>query len=223
MNFSAAYLIRNGDGMKKITKSKQEQGKYVYCIIKSCGESKSFGNIGFGDEEVYTIDYKEFSPIISVAPLKNYQIDNDDEIEIHTKVVKSIMKEHSVIPVAYGMVFKNRILINAAMKAGNKAMKKALTIVENKVELGVKVIVPKEQENYEKTEQCKQEFMEDLKKIAFDSKDLKLFSKHLILNTSFLVEKDKISSFSDEIAELKNKYDNLKIRFLHLRYKVHLC
>jgi hypothetical protein len=187
-------------------------GLYVYCIIKSDGGKKSFGNLGFGEGEVYTIEYRDFAPVVSTAPVKKYEV-NEEEVGIHKNIVERVMKEHSVIPVAYGMVFKNKKLIAVAMSAGYKAIRKAMQAIENKVELGVKVIQPKDAELDGKTGQCRQDFLERLKMIASDSKELKLFSERLVLNASFLVARDKIDEFSSEVESLRNKYDCLKTQY----------
>lgn len=191
-----------------------QNGRYVYCIIKVQEEPESFGNIGFQGKEVYTVKYKEFSPVVSDVPVKKYDIDNEEDIKTHTYVVNEVMKKYSVIPVAYGMVFKNKKLVDISMRSGYKAMKKAMKIVDNKVELGVKIILPQDFDgDLQKVEQCKSEFSNSLKQIAFDSKNLNLFSKRLIMNGSFLVEKDKIEAFSDEVERLRTKYDSFKVRY----------
>lgn len=191
-----------------------QNGKYVYCIVKAQDEQESFGNIGFQGKEVYTIKYKEFSPVVSDAIFKKYDIGDEEDIKTHTLVVNEVMKKYSVIPVAYGMVFKNKKLVEISMRSGHKAMRKAIKIVDNKVELGVKIILPKDFDgDMQKAEQCKSEFSKSLKQIAFDSKDLNLFSKRLIMNGSFLVEKDKIGAFSDEVERLTTKYDSFKVSY----------
>ncbi len=187
-------------------------GLYVYCVIKSNGEKKNFGNIGFDGNEVYTLDYKEFLPVVSIAPVKKYEA-NEEEIEIHNNTVQVVMKDHSVIPVAYGMVFKNKKLITIAMSAGYKAIKKAMQVIDNKIELGVKVIMPKDAVLNGTREQCRSDFHEALKKIASDSKELKLFSERLVLNASFLVARDRINEFSGEVGNLAKKYDYLKTQY----------
>lgn len=190
----------------------QESGRYVYCIIKSPPEKKSFGSIGFGGEEVYTLEYKEFAPVVSNSPVKKYEV-SEEEVLLHRKVVELVMREHSVLPVAYGMVFKNKKLLLLAMSAGYKAMKKAMQAVDNKVELGVKVFLPKEASKQDGNESCKSDFLEALKKKASQSKELKLFSERLAVNASFLVDRDKIDDFSGEVEQLGNKYAHLKTQY----------
>ncbi len=189
----------------------RENGRYVYCIIKS-GEKKSFGGIGFGGEQVYTLEYKDFAPVVSNAPVKKYQV-NEEDVELHRNVVDRVMKENSVLPVAYGMVFKNKKLLLVAMSAGYKAMKKAMKEIDNRVELGVKVFLPKEALHWNGNEKCKSDFLEALQKIAVQSKELKLFSERLIFNASFLVDRDKIDNFSGEVEQLGNRYANLKTQY----------
>ena len=191
---------------------KEESGRYVYCIMKSPGEKKSFGNIGFGGQEVYTLEYRDFAPVMSNAALKKYDA-IDEEVELHRKVVEQVMKGHSVLPVAYGMAFKNKKLLLIAMSVGYKAMKKAMNEVDNRVELGVKLFLPKENATWDGKEECKSVFLETLKKKAVQSKELKLFSERLILNTSFLIDRDKINDFSSEVEQLGNKYQNIKIQY----------
>lgn len=190
----------------------EQDGKYVYCIIKSLGEKKSFGNIGFGGKEVYTLEYKDFAPVVSSTPMKKYEV-SEREVEIHKKVVEQVMKEHSVLPVAYGMVFKKKKLILWAMGAGYKAIRKAMQIVDNRVELGVKVFLPKEASQWNGKEKCRSDFLENLNKIAADSKELKQFSERLALNAAFLVDRSKIDEFSWEEEKLADKYKDLKIQY----------
>ncbi|HII80499.1 MAG TPA: GvpL/GvpF family gas vesicle protein [Methanosarcina sp.] len=190
-----------------------ENGIYVYCVIRTPGETKNFGNIGFGGKEVYTIDYKEFSSVASVAPLKKYDMENEKEIETHQNVVKMVMMEHSVIPVAYGMVFKSRKLVLASMKVAQKAMKKTLNVVEGKVELGIKILNQQGQASQLDTGSCVEEFEKELGKLSSDSKKLTLFSKRLLMNTAYLVEKDRVDAFSDAVEALETKYKPLNIQY----------
>ncbi len=192
--------------------SGEDSGRYVYCIIKSQGEKKSFGSIGFGGEEVYTLEYKDFAPVVSNAPMKNYEA-NEEDVELHTKVVEHVMKEHSVLPVAYGMIFKNKKLLLISMSAGYRAMKKAMLLIDNRIELGVKVFLPKDVALWDEKDKCRADFMEALKKSTAQSKELKLFSERLILNASFLVDRDKIDEFSKEVETLGNKYSHLKTQY----------
>ena len=189
-------------------------GKYVYCVIPHLNERESFGNLGFDAEEVYTLDYRDLSTVVSDVTYRDYAVD-EQEVEIHRNVVEQVMREHSVIPVAYGMAFKSKKLLQIAMSAGYQAMQKALPIVDSKVELGIKVFLPKDLEHMDFTrrEEISTNFRDNLLAVSSDSKKLKLFSDRLILNSSFLVDKGRMDEFSDQVGQLTEKYNNLKVQY----------
>jgi len=190
-------------------------GKYVYCIIPSpIKERKSFGNIGFDASEVYTMDYRDLSPVVSDVTYRDYAA-VEQEVEIHRNVVEQVMREYSVIPVAYGMAFKSNKLLQIAMSAGYQAMQKALPIVDGKVELGIKVFLPKDLEpmNSAQREECSADFLQNLLAVSSDSKKLKLFSERLILNSTFLVDKSTMDEFSSQVGKLQEKYHEMKVQY----------
>ena len=190
-------------------------GKYVYCVIPfPIKERKSFGNIGFDASEVYTTEYRDLSPVVSDVTYRDYAA-HEQEVEIHRNVVEQVMKEHSVIPVAYGMAFKSKKLLQIAMSAGYQAMQKALPIVDGKVELGIKVFLPKDLKplNSAQKEECSTNFLESLLAISSDNKKLKLFSDRLILNSTFLVEKSCMDEFSLQVGRLQEKYHEMKVQY----------
>jgi hypothetical protein len=190
-------------------------GKYVYCVIPSpIKERKSFGNIGFDASEVYTMDYRDLSPVVSDVTYRDYAVD-EQEVEIHRNVVMQIMREYSVIPVAYGMAFKSKKLLQIAMSAGYQAMQKALPIVDGKVELGIKVFLPKDLEpmNSAQKEKCSADFLQSLLAVSSDSKKLKLFSERLIFNSTFLVDKSTMNEFSSQVGKLQEKYHEMKVQY----------
>jgi len=191
----------------------QSKGKYVYCVIKNPSEQKSFGNLGFDGGEVYTMDYKDFAPVVSDATVREYAVDEGD-VWVHRHVVDEVMKGHDVLPVAYGMIFKNRKLLMIAMGAGHTAMAKASDVVSGKVDLGIKVFIPKDVRDWNgKSADCRKDYLESLQGLAMDSKELKLFSERLVVNAAFLVDRSKIDDFSAKVGDLASKYGEAKTQY----------
>lgn len=200
--------------LKPEKKTPESLGKYVYCVIPYLKERESFGNLGFNAEEVYTLDYRDLAPVVSDVTYRDYAVD-EQEVEVHRKVIEHVMQEHSVIPVAYGMAFKSKKLLQIAMSAGYQAMQKAEQVVDGKVELGIKVFLPKDQENMSSTtrEEVSSDFLQCLKAASADFKNLKLFSDRLVMNNAFLVDKNSIDNFSDQVGLLKEKYNSLMVQY----------
>lgn len=189
-------------------KKNAQKGLYVYCVIRS--EDAEFGPIGFGGSEVHTIEYRDLCPVVSEADLKEYDVDEKD-VETHRRVVRRVMEEHDVLPVAYGMVFKGRKNLAVAMSAGYAAMKKAWPVVEGRVELGVKVIKPKDANG--QYEEMRREIVECLSAASVDFKNLPLFSDRLLLNTAFLVERSRIEEFSRRVSAFIEEQSDLRINY----------
>jgi len=194
-------------------------GEYLYCIIARKDAPKEFNIKGINHNDVRAIFYRDLAAIISEAPLKEYE-PNEENTAKHKEVALEILKDRTVLPVAFGMVFKKRGILTSTMGRVYFVLKKSLKLIDNKIELGVKAIFPKnfEELNNEKTieefrEKYKKEFIEKLGKVSVESKEGKLFSKRLALNISFLVDKNNIDKFSEILGKIDDKYKDLKIQY----------
>jgi len=197
-------------------------GEYVYGVILSKDTPKEFQIKGMEGNPVYPLKYKTLTAMASKATMREFK-PTDENVEIHKKVELAILKQCSVLPVAYGMVFKDRGIVLGTMKKVYPLLWKSLKRVENKVELGIKAIVPKEKKELEKLlngksveefgKECEAEFIESFGDIATSVKKDKLFSERLICNQSFLVEKDRVDEFTEKVEELRKKFNALKIQY----------
>lgn len=197
-------------------------GKYVYCIIARKEAPKTFDVKGIDDKEVYTINYNDLTAVVSEAPVKEYE-PNEENIAKHKEVSLAVLKNHTVLPVAFGMVFKNKGILTSTMRKVYALLKRNLRLIDNKIELGVKAIFPADEEGLknllkgktveEFRKEYESEIVETLGKAAVESSKGKLFSEKLALNLSFLVNKDKMDEFSKTLGELNDKYPTLKIKY----------
>ncbi len=187
--------------------SAKEEGKYVYCIIKGSGKALSFGICGIEpNSKIYTIPYKDILAVVSDTDKTNYLL-TEDNIRMHNKVTEFVMERHPVIPMAFGMAFKNKEILFSVLEKSYDAIKKSLALFDGKIELGVKIVMSKDMMELLDTErktQISSHIFESLKGKSAESVNNKLFSERLLLNASFLVEKDKVEHFSEEVDKLKD-------------------
>ncbi len=68
-----------------------------------------FGPIGIGSEpaEVHTVNYKDIAAVVSDTPLEVYDPTRENVLA-HERVNETVMREHTVIPMSFGTVFKTR-------------------------------------------------------------------------------------------------------------------
>src|SRR3990167_5739658 len=121
------------------------RGRYVYCVIRSTQPLK-FGAIGMDEQwaDVYTINYKDMAAIVSdvpIAPLDSTR----ENVLAHERVNETVMREHTVIPMSFGTIFKTREDILELLRSAYEAFADVLNKMQNKLEFGLKVLWDRDQ------------------------------------------------------------------------------
>jgi len=114
------------------------EGRYVYCIIPG-GETRSYGGIGIGNrgDEVYTVNYRDLSAVVSATPVVEYE-PCEENVLAHEGVVEELLKETTVLPLKFSTVFSSEEQLKAALWRLYPQLKSELSRLEGKVEVGVK-------------------------------------------------------------------------------------
>src|SRR5438132_14269089 len=78
-----------------------EEGKYVYCIIRSSDE-REFGPIGIGEggNRVYTVHFRDLAAVVSDTPIRIYDPTRENVLA-HELVNETVMREFTVIPMSF--------------------------------------------------------------------------------------------------------------------------
>jgi len=121
------------------------RGKYVYCIIESTDVLR-FGPIGIGADpsDVYTVHYKNLAAVVSDAPLEVLDSTRENVLA-HERVNETVMREHTVIPMSFGTIFKTREDIVELLRSAAEAFGDVLNKMQNKLEFGLKVLWDRDQ------------------------------------------------------------------------------
>jgi hypothetical protein len=130
-----------------VTKRPEDQpvkGRYVYCIVRS-DQPLTFGSIGIGEEPapVYSVRYDDLSAIVSDTPLGVLDPTRDNVLA-HQRVNETVMREHTVLPMSFGTMFKTRDDVTAFLRSAYRAFSDVLDKMENKLEFGLKVLWDRE-------------------------------------------------------------------------------
>ena len=122
-----------------------EQGKYVYCIIKT-DIPRDFGPVGIGGrgDKVYTVPYKEFAAVVSNCPLIVFDPTRENALA-HEHVNELVMKDFTVLPMSFGTVFRTENDIKEFLKGTYDALSDVLQKMDGKIEFGLKVNWDKDQ------------------------------------------------------------------------------
>ena len=121
-------------------KTSESRGKYVYCVIKS-EEALKFGPIGIGTEpaDVHTINYRDVAAVVSDTPIEVLDATRENVLA-HERVNEAVMRQHTVIPMSFGTVFKTRDDIIELLKGAYGAFDDVLNKMQDKLEFGLKVL-----------------------------------------------------------------------------------
>ena len=116
------------------------RGRYVYCIIRA-SQALKFGPIGMDEQspEVYTITYRDMAAVVSdvpIAPLDSTR----ENVLAHERVNETVMREHTVIPMSFGTIFKTREDILELLRSAYDAFADVLAKMQDKLEFGLKVL-----------------------------------------------------------------------------------
>jgi hypothetical protein len=121
------------------------RGKYVYCVIEA-GEPLKFGPIGIGADpsDVYTVHYRNLAAVVSDAPLEVLDSTRENVLA-HERVNETVMRDHTVIPMSFGTIFKTREDIVELLRSAAEAFGDVLNKMQNKLEFGLKVLWDRDQ------------------------------------------------------------------------------
>ena len=121
------------------TQAPVEGGKYVYCIIRSA-QQREFGGIGIGGgQRVYTVQHTDLAAVVSDTPIVIYDPTRENVLA-HEFVNETVMKEHTVIPMSFGTVFRSEDDVTELLRSTYTAFSEVLDKMQDKIEFGLKVL-----------------------------------------------------------------------------------
>src|SRR3954469_20332645 len=120
-----------------------EGGKYVYCIIRS-ERQVEFGGIGIGGQQrVDTVHHNDLAAVVSDTPIVIYDPTRENVLA-HEFVNETVMKEHTVIPMSFGTVFRSEEDVTELLRSTYQAFSEVLEKMQDKIEFGLKVLWDRE-------------------------------------------------------------------------------
>ncbi len=168
---------------------------------------------GLREKSITIMPYKDIGVLVSKYPLLNPILDEKEAMK-HADILNKIAKKTTIIPVAFGCVFNDEKILESILKKSYNAIKETLEQIKNKIELGVKVIKNNVEENgIENEDNTFVEILNPLNKLSVKSIQGENFSERLLLNYSFLVEKNNFSKFSNAIAKSEKEYKQFKFNY----------
>jgi Gas vesicle synthesis protein GvpL/GvpF len=130
-------IAADGNGAPQI--SAGEAGRYVYGIVQG-KEPVTFGKSGIGGsgELVYTVNYQDIAAVVSNTSVYIFDPTRENALA-HEHVIETVMKNHTIIPMSFGTVFRTDDDIREVLKSIYPSLKDVLHQMSGKLEFGLKV------------------------------------------------------------------------------------
>jgi hypothetical protein len=116
-----------------------DEGRYVYCVIRS-PEPQQFSAVGIGGAgSVYTVHYMDLAAVVSDAPLKVFDPTRENVLA-HEYVNEVVMRQFTLIPMSFGTLFRTEGDVVELLRSTYDPFVDVLNQIENKIEFGLKVL-----------------------------------------------------------------------------------
>lgn len=185
---------------------------YAYGVIER--EDVEFDTEGVnGADHAYTVGYQTLSALVTEIDTVEPE-QSDENTRAHDEVLQELLEYdggRTVVPMQYGMAFKNARTLKSVLREARPAFTRALREVEGNVELGLKVLTEEDADVDEEAirEEVTDRFDERATSVTSDD----LFSDRLIVNRSFLVEREDREAFDRAVGEFEDDHDELLVQY----------
>ncbi len=190
---------------QEIISNSKDKYLYVYGITDNKGIKLDFE--GLKGQPIQKLDINGITALFSFYPTLHPMVE-EKEVLLHTEILNKLAGKITIVPMAFGTVFKDQEILKIVLTKSYPAAKKTLELIKDKIELGIKVVKKGYEE--ELSTEVGREILEELNKLSVKSAAGDKFSDRLLLNNSFLVERHKFTNFSDKVGELEEKHQNVK-------------
>jgi len=113
-------------------------GKYLYAVVNGARE-RSYGPLGIGGAEVYSIGDGQIIAIVSDLAVNRLRPERRN-LAAHQNVLKQLMAETTPLPMGFGMIAEGAKAVRRILSLNQQAFREQLQRVSGKVEMGLRVL-----------------------------------------------------------------------------------
>jgi hypothetical protein len=188
-----------------------DENLYVYGVIDAEEIDIDVSGVD-GSERVYTVAEGNVSALVSDVDTTEPERTNEN-VQAHDEVLRTVMEHdggRTVVPMQFGMAFKNEETLGNVLRGARPAFAKALEELRGTVELGVKVVA---EEGADVDADAVEEAASRLAERSVSEVEGDQFSDRLLLNRSYLVERENVGAFGEAVDELESEFDGVLVQY----------
>jgi hypothetical protein len=186
---------------------------YLYGVLRAT-EEQSFGAIGLGTPPavVETVRHGELAAVVSEGPA-GVPDPTRDHLIAHQRVQEAVLREHTLLPAAFGLTFRDREQVVELLRSGHDAFAGVLARLEGHVELGLKVLWDQDVISREVAEHDARALVEALRPQATAVRVVSPLGERMILNAAFLVAREQEAAFDAQVRSLAARFELLTLLY----------
>lgn len=190
-----------------------EQGLYVYGVLRA-KEERSFGLLGLGapPAEVRLVRDGELAAVVSAGP-RGVPDPTRDNLLAHHRVQEEVMREHTLLPMAFGLTLPGRDEVVELLRSAQDAFTGVLVRLEGRLELGLKLLWDRDRMPREEAERDAQAILEALRPQATAARVVSPIGERMVLNAAFLVERERLDAFDAKVRSLAARSEWLTFQY----------
>ena len=178
--------------------------RYVYGVVEASDSIEFETDAVAGGESVYPIRHRNFAALVSDVETTEPE-ETDEDARRHDEVLRECMFREggrTIVPMQFGMVFENDRALKNVLRGGRPAFRRTIRDVEGTVELGLKIV--REEDATVDRDSVVETVATELDDVVIDSVENGRFSDRLVLNRSYLVDRDERERFDEAVARLED-------------------
>ena len=185
---------------------------YAYGVIEAADLELDVDGVE-GASEAYTVEYRTLAAVVSDIETMEPE-ENDENARAHDAVLRTLLERDdvdAVVPMQFGMTFKNAAALKSVLRGGRRAFTKALRDVDGAVEVGVKLVAGADATL--DREAIRADVGERLAAVSDGEVENDLFSDRLVFNRSYLVDADDRERFDEAVEAVEADYEELTLQY----------
>ncbi|MBV0926056.1 GvpL/GvpF family gas vesicle protein [Halomicroarcula limicola] len=185
---------------------------YAYGVIEADSIDVSTDGVE-GESDVYTVSHRTHAAVVSDIDTLDPE-ESDENARAHDDVLREVMTAgdgRAVVPMRFGMVFESERALKNVLRNSRAELTGSLRRAAGHEEVGIKVLVP--EDGVADADSVRESIETELADHAADVADGDLFSDRLLLNNSYLVERDERESFDDAVDAVREAHPDLTVQY----------
>ncbi|HET7324930.1 MAG TPA: GvpL/GvpF family gas vesicle protein [Halococcus sp.] len=162
-----------------------------------------------GARRAYTVSQGPLSAIVTDIDTMDPEL-TDENARAHDDVLQTALVAdggRTVVPMQFGSVFKNARTLKNVLRGGRLALTRSLRDIEGLVEFGVKLIA--EEDTAVDADEIRTDAGAKLEEASIRTAENDLFSERLIMNRSYLIDRDERMKFDEAVDAITDEYGDV--------------